>query len=1064
MNVNQVVRTITIKGVSDGVEKLTSDVNKLAAAQQNVAVVSETSARRVLSLEDAWKKQTLKLDEAARSQANIARESKIADGALREGLITQQQHAERLNLIAQRYAVATVQAGKFAGQTGLNRYELLNLSRQLQDVGVSLASGQSPFVVLTQQGSQILDVFQASTGSVRGFFTQVIGWAGRFVASTAGAVTGAVGIGAAALYAASSWSSGQREITRALAGIGAASGVTRTQINQIATATSSAFGLSVSEAREAATAYAATGRIYAENISQATQITKDFARATGTDAAEASKVLAQALTSPSKGAVELNKTLGFLDAATLNYIRSLEMQGRRQEAQKVLMDAAVPTIGRMAEQTGGLARAWDGATTAVSNYWEAWKRATARTAERATGADLGGFSDEERLGNLRARQSQLQSSRTPGLAAPSLRAVTAEIEQLEAKLRLAAEAAGDARFNQISIDADAAARSIVAETAQIERLTAAISEMEQAQAARAGRGLGADPGLESAVAIARTQLALAMETEQVEARKAQVFAQNAVEYSNVSASTAQTLATLKDQLGVAAAVGGAAQIEAQHRATINEQLRQGKALVDAMAIADAQRAIALVQIRAAAREALAALQDQYAVSQAVTGLQQIQAQAQATYNQLIRQGVDAATALATAHQQANNALAAANAEADRMLRNLQQQGQLLQASSQYEKDRIQAAHTYTDLIEKGVDAEKARAVAAQQLRNADLTRQAEEAAEAERDAARSAERHARANEAAAAAAERNAQAAAEAQRRWEAAAAALKFLPFYLLDTLGAMDKLFNSNQFGKSQFNPEGYSIKTLTPTAVIGQQLYGPDGLNPDGTPNARGMQYYFDKMLQKAGGDFGSVASSILGGGLMTSGGLGVSPTLDTNKVNLLNRAIDVLPKEQQTGYIQQEISLLNAAPKSLETAELINQLNEKLAQLTQATDANTAATSAMTDVLSPYYSQDPRRTHLGFRPFAGGGIMTQYGELPLKKYDGGGVAYSPQVAMFGEGSTPEAYVPVPSGRIPVEMRVPANSNQPTDRPIVVNVRMTANVSRDEARKTGFHIAQEMKRRLG
>lgn len=54
------------------------------------------------------------------------------------------------------------------------------------------------------------------------------------------------------------------------------------------------------------------------------------------------------------------------------------------------------------------------------------------------------------------------------------------------------------------------------------------------------------------------------------------------------------------------------------------------------------------------------------------------------------------------------------------------------------------------------------------------------------------------------------------------------------------------------------------------------------------------------------------------------------------------------------------------------------------------------------------------------FAGGGIMTSHGPLPLRRYAGGGVATSPQLALFGEGSTPEAYVPVPNGRIPVTLR--------------------------------------------
>jgi hypothetical protein len=55
------------------------------------------------------------------------------------------------------------------------------------------------------------------------------------------------------------------------------------------------------------------------------------------------------------------------------------------------------------------------------------------------------------------------------------------------------------------------------------------------------------------------------------------------------------------------------------------------------------------------------------------------------------------------------------------------------------------------------------------------------------------------------------------------------------------------------------------------------------------------------------------------------------------------------------------------------------------------------------------------------FAGGGVMTQWGPVPLRAYAGGGVASSPQAAIFGEGAQPEAYVPLPDGRrIPVAMQ--------------------------------------------
>lgn len=54
------------------------------------------------------------------------------------------------------------------------------------------------------------------------------------------------------------------------------------------------------------------------------------------------------------------------------------------------------------------------------------------------------------------------------------------------------------------------------------------------------------------------------------------------------------------------------------------------------------------------------------------------------------------------------------------------------------------------------------------------------------------------------------------------------------------------------------------------------------------------------------------------------------------------------------------------------------------------------------------------------FANGGVMSAYGPLSLRKYASGGIATHPQLALYGEGSMNEAYVPLPDGRsIPVSM---------------------------------------------
>jgi hypothetical protein len=79
------------------------------------------------------------------------------------------------------------------------------------------------------------------------------------------------------------------------------------------------------------------------------------------------------------------------------------------------------------------------------------------------------------------------------------------------------------------------------------------------------------------------------------------------------------------------------------------------------------------------------------------------------------------------------------------------------------------------------------------------------------------------------------------------------------------------------------------------------------------------------------------------------------------------------------------------------------------------------------------------------FAGGGVMTSAGPVPLRRYANGGIANSMQMAMFGEGSRPEAYVPLPDGRsIPVTMdAAPAVPVAPSSSPNITMINQAAGV---------------------
>lgn len=94
----------------------------------------------------------------------------------------------------------TADAGKLA------RFEIINLSRQIQDVGVSLIGGQSPFTVLAQQGSQIADIFGSSrSGTVGGAFKQIAGGIVSVITPMRLLAVGTVAAGVAAAASINSW-------------------------------------------------------------------------------------------------------------------------------------------------------------------------------------------------------------------------------------------------------------------------------------------------------------------------------------------------------------------------------------------------------------------------------------------------------------------------------------------------------------------------------------------------------------------------------------------------------------------------------------------------------------------------------------------------------------------------------------------------------------------------------------------------------------------------------------------------------------------------------------------
>jgi len=1034
---DNVVRTISFRGTSEGLDELTTKLRLVASEEKNIALVSDDLSKRTISLAAAWKATGLRLDETARATDNYNRLAKQSKQLLDQHGISAEQHAERLKQLGERYGQASAGAAKLtagmsaagdvgavasqrmiaglsdvgkaadraaqamakmaasakptadqmassrlttgmtaagdvggvasqrmvAGMTAASKAaaeastsvtksysqmitgmsaagdasavasqkmiagmsamgtatehtanftkqssragaEMLNLSRQFADVGVSLQAGQSPFTVLVQQGAQIVDVFASSNRSVGSFFSQAIGWAGRFFASTAGIVTGILAIGGAAVYAASQFVRAQTTIAEALE---------------------------------------EQNRLLKEGKALIDERTSAEARAQ----------------LQSKEQTQFETLRNQLDLQ-IKLNKAMEDMAKIAERR-----ATTPTGGGMPEM--GIA------PSGVAPLRDPGYDQIAAAIQRLQAAQAAG------MPGLKEFNSELGKI---GLAHPELALIVQDMIK-------AGEAGMQLEFAALRAKAMSDALAGIAKDAQL-----------------AAVGLGS-------IAQFKLNNRMAEEARDATERQAKAVLQMAEAYPGMSIEVAKQLNALEGQLLVAQEITGKQQIEAQFLVNINSLLLQGKTLTEATAVAEAQRAISLAQVNTAAQQTLISAQREYKV--------------------------------------------------------------LIQTDEET-KNYVRSLNRETELLESGVDAQRAKAVAAQEYMNAEEQRSqaAQQASEREEEASAAAtaaaDERARAYRRAADAADQ------EAIAMQNAASAAIdavyqvqKFIP-HLAAALGGTQSLYQSKQGGYSQFNPAGYTSTYDPGNATFSlTQTYGAGGFDPaTGQPNAQGQAYAFNKLM--AGGGTSGAISSFISSGL-TSGAnplltsqLGRQPTLDTSKVGLLTSAIDTLPKEQQAGPLQQLLSAARALPASLESAQLIQQLNDKLTSLTTATEANTSATQTMTDVLSPFYSSDPRQTHLGFRAFAGGGIMTQDGMLPLRQYQGGGMATSPQVAVFGEGSTPEAYVPVPSGRIPVEIKQPANSNR---RPVHVTINVMGNADSGTVaalKSTAFQQAQAMRRMIG
>lgn len=261
-----------------------------------------------------------------------------------------------------RQEAAARRAGISVGQYSA---AMRTLPAQFTDIATQLAGGQSPFLILLQQGGQIKDQF----GGVKGALTGV----GEYIRSMVGMInptTIALGglVGTIGLLAAAAYSSSEQfdQVARSVIMMGGAGFASMQQLNQAAEEVAGRTNTSISSTVDTLVALNDTGKYTASQMKQiATSIT--LMGKAGNDTKTAMADFGKIVSDPVKGLASLNEQYGFVDEAMMKHIIQLRKQKGEEAAVVDAIQLYADVMNKRAEETIK-------ATDNIGKVWETLKK------------------------------------------------------------------------------------------------------------------------------------------------------------------------------------------------------------------------------------------------------------------------------------------------------------------------------------------------------------------------------------------------------------------------------------------------------------------------------------------------------------------------------------------------------------------------------------------------------------------------------------------------------------------------------------------------------------------
>lgn len=354
-----------------GVDEASAQFDRLEASQKRAGSsadvltkqveIQEKSITRVSSKLNALANKELTDVEKALKKVQYAEALEAA--AKKDNIALTDHQVQGIERVKARYEELSRAAndnrhalGEHSSAMGLNRMQVMESVHVLKAFTDEVVAGQNPIRALAIEGGRIGQIFASGDSGVGGTLKAFGGIVTGFVLNPLTLMVGGLGVAGAAML---QFIHQQEELERALNGVGRGAGVSADGLRALGVSGAARGGISSGQGIALAGQLAGTGRISGDLMPGIIGTTQRYSRAFGLDLADAGKELAQAFADPTKGAEELDKRLGFLDDRTKTLIRDFQEQGDIIGAQKTLFDAYNASLGKTTDTTWGLTKAWE---------------------------------------------------------------------------------------------------------------------------------------------------------------------------------------------------------------------------------------------------------------------------------------------------------------------------------------------------------------------------------------------------------------------------------------------------------------------------------------------------------------------------------------------------------------------------------------------------------------------------------------------------------------------------------------------------------------------------------